>query len=144
MDTSGEDTLRYMILRPENGGIRDLFRFLVSADRASAAKFVETSDEDAVAAEFLGSGGDDDGDGGDVTPDHRWVIFVSIVIRKVIALFGKPLEWSGYLFEFFLNLLSENGNLLGLLYNLLFGKSCIHVYGVFYMYTHHLYVYMCV
>ncbi|PSS18161.1 Lipase [Actinidia chinensis var. chinensis] len=122
MDTSGEDTLRYMILRPENGGIRDLFRFLVSADRASAAKFVETSDEDAVAAEFLGSGGDDDGDGGDVPPDHRWVIFVSIVIRKVIALFGKPMEWSGYLFEFFLNLLSENGNLLGLLYNLLFGK----------------------
>ncbi|GFY97269.1 alpha/beta-Hydrolases superfamily protein [Actinidia rufa] len=122
MDTSGEDTLRYMILRPENGGIRDLLRFLVSADRASAAKFVETSDEDAVAAEFLGSGGDDDGDGGDVPPDHRWVIFVSIVIRKVIALFGKPLEWSGYLFEFFLNLLSENGNLLGLLYNLLFGK----------------------
>ncbi|CAL5361062.1 unnamed protein product [Camellia sinensis] len=104
--------LRYLIVRPQNGGIRDLFRFLVSADQANAAKFIQTSDE--VAAELYVGGG--------LAADHRWVIFVSIVVRKLIAMFGKPMEWIGCLIDFFLNLLSHNGGLLGLLFNLLCGK----------------------
>lgn len=103
---------RYLIVRPQNGGIRDLFRFLVSADQANAAKFIQTSDE--VAAELYVGGG--------LAADHRWVIFVSIVVRKLIAMFSKPMEWIGCLIDFFLNLLSHNGGLLGLLFNLLCGK----------------------
>ncbi|KAH7865372.1 hypothetical protein Vadar_005738 [Vaccinium darrowii] len=113
---SSSDISRYLIVRPQNGGITDLFRFLVSADKASAAKFLEASDGDTFAAELLG------GDDGGITPDHRWVIFVSIIVGKVLSVFGKPMEWSGCLFEFFLNFLSENGGLLGLICNLLQGK----------------------
>ncbi|KAA8541564.1 hypothetical protein F0562_022716 [Nyssa sinensis] len=111
---TSSESFRYLIFRPENGGIGDLFRFLVLSNKASGAKFLESSDHDFVAEALLGGGG--------VTPDHRWVIFVSIIVRKIIALFGKPMEWTGYIVEFLLNLLSENGNLLGLLYNLLHGK----------------------
>ncbi|XAR49818.1 Triacylglycerol lipase [Bertholletia excelsa] len=103
---------RYLIIRPENGGIRDLFRFLLFADRASASKFLQGSD-DGVVSEALWGGRRG------AMPDHRWVIFVSIIFRKIISLFAKPMEWIGYLFEFLLNLLSDNGSLLGLLYNLL-------------------------
>lgn len=115
---SSSDISRYLIVRPQNGGITDLFRFLVSADKASAAKFLEASDGDTFAAELLG------GDDGGITPEHRWVIFVSIIVRKILSVFGKPMEWSGCLFEFFLNFLSENGGLLGLLCNLLQGNQC--------------------
>ncbi|XP_058226970.1 triacylglycerol lipase OBL1 [Rhododendron vialii] len=115
--SSTSDISRYLIVRPQNGGITDLVRFLVSTDKASAAKFIETSDSDTYAAELLG-GGDDGG----ITPDHRWVIFVSIIVRKIISVFGKPMEWSGCLFEFFLNFMSDNGGMLGLLWNLLHGK----------------------
>ncbi|KAG5538056.1 hypothetical protein RHGRI_025220 [Rhododendron griersonianum] len=114
--SSTSDISRYLIVRPQNGGITDLVRFLVSTDKASAAKFIETSDSGTFAAELLG------GDDGGITPDHRWVIFVSIVVRKIISVFGKPMEWSGCLFEFFLNFMSDNGGMLGLLWNLLHGK----------------------
>ncbi|KAL1810635.1 hypothetical protein DCAR_0730348 [Daucus carota subsp. sativus] len=102
--------MRYLIVKPENGGIVDLFRFLVWNNRVCASKFVESSDDDVD----------------DLTSwpkDHRWVIIVSIVMRKLIAVFGKPMEWAGYLFEFFLNLLSLNGdNLFALIYNFFRGK----------------------
>ncbi|KAI8544781.1 hypothetical protein RHMOL_Rhmol08G0321600 [Rhododendron molle] len=114
--SSTSDISRYMIVRPQNGGITDLVRFLVSTDKASAAKFIETSDSGTHTAELLG------GDDGGITPDHRWVIFVSIIVRKIISVFGKPMEWSGCLFEFFLNFISDNGGMLGLLWNLLHGK----------------------
>ncbi|XP_047317027.1 triacylglycerol lipase OBL1 isoform X2 [Impatiens glandulifera] len=101
----------YFTVRSENGGIRDLYRFLVLADIASGNKFIETSNEDCVM--------------GRDTWDHRWVIFISIIVRKIIAFFGKPMEWTGYCFEFFLNLISDNGNILRLLLNLLQGKAVI-------------------
>ncbi|XP_052181774.1 triacylglycerol lipase OBL1 [Diospyros lotus] len=114
-DLPSPGSLRYLIVRPENGGIRDLFKLLVSPDYGgSAAKFLESSDEDAVADESSG--------GGAVAADHRWVIFVSILVRKIIAVFGKPMEWTGYFFEFLLNLLAGNAGLSGLLWNLLRGK----------------------
>lgn len=112
MNITNVGNFRYLIVRPESGGILDVFRFLFSSDRASGAKFLQTSDDD------------DDDAGGRVLmaePDHRWVIIVSIIMRKVLGVVGKPMEWSGCLFEFFLNLLSLNGKLLGLIYNLLRG-----------------------
>lgn len=111
---------RYLIVNYQNGGIKDLARFLMTKDKESGAKFLESSDDGVIEEELLGGAHDDDGDG--ETPDHRWVIFVSILVRKIIAFFGKPMEWTGYLVEFFLNFLSANGSFLGLLYNILHGN----------------------
>ncbi|KAF8401176.1 hypothetical protein HHK36_014480 [Tetracentron sinense] len=108
-ERNGEDQMRYLIVRPEKGGIRDLFRFLVVAlGKGAGAKFLESSEE-------LGA----------MTGDHRWVIVVSIIVRKIIAVVGKPMEWTGYFLEFLLNLVSDNGDLPGLFYNLLLGKVVI-------------------
>ncbi|XP_059643639.1 triacylglycerol lipase OBL1 [Cornus florida] len=121
-DDNSSQSFRYLIVRPENGGIRDLVQFWASSDRTSCSKFLECSyDGDR---ELLGGGGRGGG-GGRLMGDHRWVIFVSIVVRKIIALFGKPMEWIGYFVEFVLNLHNENGGFLGLLYNFFHGKVVI-------------------
>ncbi|KAM2993575.1 hypothetical protein FF2_045656 [Malus domestica] len=96
----GNDEFRYLIVRPEKGGVRDLFRYSVLADVDSGARFLESSDEEAV---------------GGVAEVHRWVIVVSIIARKIIGFFGKPMEWTGYVVDFILNLLSLNGGVFGLL-----------------------------
>lgn len=105
-DTDGCNGLRYLIVRPEKGGIRDLFRYTVLADIDCGVRFLESSDEKVV---------------GRVAAVHRWVIVVSLIVRKIIAVFGKPLEWTGYVVDFILNLLSLNGDFTGLLFNLLRG-----------------------
>lgn len=112
MATRFEDDngFRYVIVHPEKGGIRDLLRFTVWGDEASGVRFLETSPSSEPRR---------------LVSDHRWVIMVSIVVRKILALVGKPMEWTGYLVDFLLNLLSQNGNLLGLLYNLLYGKVVV-------------------
>ncbi|CAH1422934.1 unnamed protein product [Lactuca virosa] len=125
MATEDGDNFRYLIVQPENGGITDLFRYGILGNKASGAKFFETSDEQTLHEE-LSVGGDR---GGGETPAHRWVIIVSIVMRKLIKFFGKPMEWTGYVVDFLLNLLSLNGGLLGLLFNLLQGKMVIPVRG---------------
>lgn len=98
----------YLIVRPEKGGILDLAKYLVLGDIRIGVKFLEI--ENSTDAEQL------------LVGEHRWAIIVSIIVRKIIGLFGKPLEYTGYIVDFILNLLSQNGNLLGLLYNLLHGK----------------------
>ncbi|XP_030972306.1 uncharacterized protein LOC115992292 isoform X2 [Quercus lobata] len=108
--SSSSSRLKYLIIRPEKGGIGDLYRYLVWADLASGLSFLEGSDQELVER---------------VAVDHRWVILVSLILRKFIAFFAKPLEWTGYAFDFFLNLLSLNHNLLGLLSNLLQGKVVV-------------------
>lgn len=95
----------FLIVKHDNGGIWDLIRLLVRGDKAISAKFVEY------------------GDGGEEVDDHRWVIFVSVLVRKILKVCKKPMEWSGYLLEFFLNLISINGSFLGLLNNTLHGNS---------------------
>ncbi|XP_021819949.1 uncharacterized protein LOC110761708 [Prunus avium] len=110
VDHDGDDKFRYLIVRPEKGGLRDLFRYSVLKRVDSGVRFLEGSDEEVV---------------GRVAGDHRWVIVVSIIARKIIGLFGKPLEWIGYLVDFTLNLLSLNGGLFGLLITLLHGKVVV-------------------
>ncbi|KAL3528528.1 hypothetical protein ACH5RR_007850 [Cinchona calisaya] len=107
---------RYLIVNPQNGGIRDLARFLIKKDKQSGAKFLESSDDRIIQEELLGGTDDEE------TPDGRWVIFVSILVRKIIAIFGKPMEWTGFLVEFFLNFFSANGGFFGVLYNILHGE----------------------
>ncbi|KAJ9179490.1 hypothetical protein P3X46_011272 [Hevea brasiliensis] len=100
----------YLIVNPEKGGIMDLWRFMVRADIGSGAKFMESSEEGVIAGEAT---------------DHRWVILVSIIFRKVLHLIGKPLEYTGYGIDFFLNFLSQNDGLFGLLRNFMVGKVVI-------------------
>ncbi|KAI4329009.1 hypothetical protein L6164_021316 [Bauhinia variegata] len=107
--------LRYLIVNPEKGGVRDLLKYTVTGDIGSFAKFVDTSDEKEGNFARMGW----------VAPDHRWVIVVSIVVRKILACFAKPLKWTGYLVDFLLNLLSQNGGLFGLIYNIFRGALVI-------------------
>ncbi|XP_060206050.1 triacylglycerol lipase OBL1 [Lycium barbarum] len=108
---------RFLIVNHQNGGILDLVRFGIWGNKESGDKFLEYSAGGEVEQSLRA----DDHSGGEV-PDHRWVIFVSILVRKLISIFGKPMEWIGYLIEFILNLFSLNGNFFGLFYNLLHGK----------------------
>lgn len=98
----------YLIVKPNNGGYRDLFNYGIRGDVASGIKFLESSQEGYLDQ---------------VAFAQRWVIVVSIIARKIIALFRKPMEWNGYFVEFVLNLLSENHNFLGLISNILHGNE---------------------
>ncbi|KAK6911786.1 Fungal lipase-like domain [Dillenia turbinata] len=110
-----ESDVSYLIVRPEKVGIWGLFGFLVRG--TGGFGFLERSE--TSSSTVLGGGVEAADD------DYRWVIVVSIVVRKIMAILGKPLEWTGYAFEFLLNLFSVNGGLPGLLYNLLFAKIVI-------------------
>ncbi|KAI3759821.1 hypothetical protein L6452_07901 [Arctium lappa] len=119
-----DDDFSYLIVQPENGRITDLLRYGIFGNKSSGAKFLHSSHQHIIQEE-LSSVVSDSGQEPGETPDHRWVIIVSIIMRKLIKIFGKPMEWTGYVVEFILNLLSLNGNLLGLFANLLLGKVVI-------------------
>ncbi|CAA3006777.1 uncharacterized protein LOC105166112 [Olea europaea subsp. europaea] len=106
---------RLLIVSPENGGIFDLLKFWAFNNQESGAKFLNSSHDGVIQQQLLS----------DDSPDHRWVIIVSIIVRKIIAFFGKPMEWIGCIVEFMLNLFSLNGNFLGLLYNFFHGNVVI-------------------
>lgn len=101
------DDFRYLIVRPDKGGIWDVLKYSLRGDIESGSKFLESSDQGVVGGEAA---------------DHRWIILVSIVVRRIIHSLGKPMELTGYGVDFFLNLLSQNGSLFGLFYNLFRGN----------------------
>ncbi|KAJ4844088.1 hypothetical protein Tsubulata_027518 [Turnera subulata] len=105
-----DDVFKYLIVRPEKGGIRDLFWYWAWGDIDSGVKFLEGSEE---------------GIKGDAAADDRLVILVSIIVRRIISVLGKPMEYTGYGVDFFLNVLSENDGLFGLFLNLLKGNVVI-------------------
>ncbi|KAI4386901.1 hypothetical protein MLD38_004778 [Melastoma candidum] len=105
----------FLEVNPHTGGIRDLFKYWVFGDVISGAKFLDGSDPVGVGTDVV---------------DHRWVILVSVMVRKVVMFFKKPLEWTGILVEFLLNLVSLNGGFLGLFCNFILGTvglpcSCV-------------------
>ncbi|XP_031498284.1 triacylglycerol lipase OBL1-like [Nymphaea colorata] len=93
----------FLVVHPEHGGFTDLFSLLFFK-QICRLRFVECSD--GTTLEF---------------PD-RWVLFVSIVAQKIFLLFKRPMAWTGSMLGFALNLLPENGGLLGFLRNLLRGQ----------------------
>ncbi|CAL1376263.1 unnamed protein product [Linum trigynum] len=113
---------RYLIVRPEKGGIWDLLGSTLwggDALMSSACKFLETNDHIDHQGEVLE-------DWGDVyRTASSWVILVSVIARKIISTLGKPMEYTGYALDFFLNLLSLNGGISGLLLNFLLGKVVV-------------------
>ncbi|KAK9135983.1 hypothetical protein Syun_015313 [Stephania yunnanensis] len=104
-DTTNCDN--YLLLRPDDGGIFDLFRLLFMPN-VDKSKFVECPRE--VEATDL---------------QRRWLIFVSILSQKVLLHLRKPMAWTGSVLEIWLNLLSSNGNFARLLLNLLQGKVVV-------------------
>ncbi|RZC91538.1 hypothetical protein C5167_027606 [Papaver somniferum] len=123
-----EMMMKYLIVRPEKGGIFNMSRYLLRYDAANH-DFIETSNNhysndgygDELVTVSRGISSVSDGGGGQ--DDHRLVIIVSIIVRKIIGVLGKPMEWMGYLVEFLLNLLSLNGgSIFSLLTALLNGK----------------------
>ncbi|KAG4182914.1 hypothetical protein ERO13_A09G076040v2 [Gossypium hirsutum] len=65
------------------------------------------------------------GASGEEEANDRWIIIVSIVVRKRLGSCSKPMELTGYGVDFILNLISQNGSLLGLLSNTLNGEVII-------------------
>ncbi|PPD99680.1 hypothetical protein GOBAR_DD03320 [Gossypium barbadense] len=104
------DDFRYLIVRPDKGGIWDVLKYSLRGDIECGSKFLKSSDQGVVGGEAA---------------DHRWIILMSIVARRIIHFLGKPMELTGYGVDFFLNLLSQNGSLFGLFYNLLRGDIVI-------------------
>ncbi|EPS70673.1 hypothetical protein M569_04088, partial [Genlisea aurea] len=94
----------------------DLFEFLAFDDLGKGAKFLETGEEGGLPIALGKLFGHDSG------AAHRWVIVVSIIARKIIKFFGRPLKWTGNFMEFVLNLLSLNGDFLGLVYRFVQGN----------------------
>ncbi|KAK1419016.1 hypothetical protein QVD17_28172 [Tagetes erecta] len=97
----------YLIVQP--GRIRDVLRYGIFNSKSSAAKFLHPHgnyDDKQVA-------------------DHRFVIIVSIITRKLIKVFAKPMELTGYLVDFILNLLSLNGGILNLVFHAAAGKMVV-------------------
>ncbi|KAI3941056.1 hypothetical protein MKW92_045332 [Papaver armeniacum] len=129
-----EKMMRYLIVRPEKGGLFNMSRYLLRYDAANH-DFIETNNNhyypnDGYGDDFVAgsrgisvSSNGAGGGGGGPDDDHRLVIIVSIVVRKIIGVLGKPMEWMGYVVEFLLNLLSLNGgSIFSLLTALLNGK----------------------
>ncbi|TXG59424.1 hypothetical protein EZV62_013997 [Acer yangbiense] len=93
----------YMVLNPEEVGLFDLVNMLFSSN-IEKRKFVDSSEVEEQ--DFW----------------RRWIMFISIVVQKLLLFFAKPMSIFGSAIEFFLNLLSINGNLASLLLNLVQGK----------------------
>ncbi|CAI9777459.1 unnamed protein product [Fraxinus pennsylvanica] len=94
----------YMLLKPEEAGLVDVFRILFSDD-IGKRKFIDCPDGKQPAP-FK----------------RRWLIFVSILVQKLLLAVEKPMAWFGSLVEQWLNLLSSNGSLSSLMLNFLRGN----------------------
>ncbi|KAK3222123.1 hypothetical protein Dsin_009148 [Dipteronia sinensis] len=98
----------HMLLNPDKVGLFDLINILFSSN-IKKRKFVESSEVEEQ--DFW----------------RRWILFISIVVQKLLLFFSKPMSIFGSAIEFFLNLLSINGNLASLLLNLVQGKVTMPV-----------------
>lgn len=114
MATKVQDKSSYVILRPEGGRIRDLLKFNFLGDVGSGFQFMQgvlqgTDDVGQMMFAFEEA--------------HRMAVVVSIIARKILTCLGTPIKWFGYLLEYILNFISLNGNLWGLLCNVVQGKK---------------------
>ncbi|KAA8537762.1 hypothetical protein F0562_027658 [Nyssa sinensis] len=91
----------YLELKPKDASVFSLFRMLFSWE-SSFIKSPNTS--------LLGGF------------EHRFIVFLSIVVQKLLLLLQQPLAFLGTTIELVLNFRTANGGLLRLLFNLLRGK----------------------
>ncbi|NP_001310639.1 uncharacterized LOC8263958 [Ricinus communis] len=105
--TSNNIAPNFLVVDPKKGRKRDIFKYLVRKDVKSGMSFLDSSEE---------------GVKGGAAVDHRWILLVSIIIRRVLALIDTPLKYLGYVIDFFLNLISQNSGFSGILNNFLHGN----------------------
>ncbi|XP_038881015.1 triacylglycerol lipase OBL1-like [Benincasa hispida] len=90
----------YMLMKPQEAKISDLGRLLFSSN-LNKRKFLDSSHPKEF--NFW----------------HRFFIFLSIIILKLLQVFATPLAFFGFCFEFWLNFLSTNDGFSGILLNIL-------------------------
>lgn len=82
------DCFGYLIVRPEKGGVWDWMKYLLWGDLESGLRFLESSDRGSVPVASGAGGGEE--------VDDRWIIIVSIVVRKLLGLCSKPMELTSF------------------------------------------------
>ncbi|KAK4744039.1 hypothetical protein SAY87_010351 [Trapa incisa] len=97
----------YLVLKPQEASFFDVLRFLIFSSDVSAKRRAVYFPEDEE---------------GPWAFKRRWIIFISLLLQKILLLTKDRLARVGYLLETWLNLLSINGGVLGLLRNILKGK----------------------
>lgn len=100
----------YMLLNPNDARFFDLLHVLYSRNLGNR-KFVDSKAEGDYEGSFR----------------HRWLIFVSVVLQKLLLLVAKPLALFGSFMEFLLNLVYLNGGFIMIVVNFLTGNliQCI-------------------
>lgn len=100
----------YMLLNPGDAHFFDLLHLLFSGNLGNR-KFVDSSAEGAYEGSFR----------------HRWLIFVSVVLQKLLMLLAKPLALFGSTVEFLINLVYLNGGFIMIVVNFLTGNFFFNV-----------------
>ncbi|CAL0311548.1 unnamed protein product [Lupinus luteus] len=99
----------YMLLKPEEAHFFDVIRVLFSKNLGHR-KFVDSKKEGPLVDESF---------------RHRWLIFISVMLQKLMMFVAKPLATFGYWVEWFINLVILNGGLHRIPLNFLIGKLAI-------------------
>ncbi|CAA0840673.1 alpha/beta-Hydrolases superfamily protein [Striga hermonthica] len=97
----------YLVIKPEKASWLDLFRILFSSNLERRDFF--DCPEEGVLSRF----------------GHRWIVFISVLVQKVLLFMKIPLAAVGTVVEFFLNLPAANGGCRRLFFNLLTGRVVI-------------------
>ncbi|WVZ11475.1 hypothetical protein V8G54_016005 [Vigna mungo] len=98
----------YMLLNPNDARFFDLLHVLYSRNLGNR-KFVDSNAEGDYEGSFR----------------HRWLIFVSVVLQKLLLLVAKPLALFGSFMEFLLNLVYLNGGFIMIVVNFLTGHLVV-------------------
>ncbi|XP_077234669.1 triacylglycerol lipase OBL1-like [Tasmannia lanceolata] len=94
----------YMIFRPEKVGFLDVISLLLFRRRLGDYKFVDSSP--ATKFDLQNA------------PKANWIVALTLIIQKILSLISVPLYLLGVAVEFFVNLLSLNGGILGLVFHI--------------------------
>lgn len=96
----------YLLLDPEKFGILELYHILFSSDLENR-DFIKRHPEGKNCRKE--------------NQKHRWIIFASLVLQKLLLCTAKPLAGLGSAIEYWLNLVQENHSFFGLVKNYLQG-----------------------
>ncbi|XP_065865489.1 triacylglycerol lipase OBL1-like [Euphorbia lathyris] len=97
----------FLIVNPNKGRKRDIVKYFVWKDVKSGMSFLDSSEEEIKV---------------NAAVSQRWMLLLSIIICRIFKLIDKPMKYMNYAVDFFLNLLSQNYGLFGILQNLFRGS----------------------